>query len=183
MRPHAIAVILWGVGGTVVLLVEAIWRLGKLGARMLRDHELTAAQWALLGVWLVLICYAEGYRGFQQRFSPRVIARALHLAAHPRPLHVLLAPLHVMALIHATRRRLIASWVLVAGIVAIILLVRMLPPVYRGIVDVGVACALTWGTVSILVYLVRGLAGAPMPVDPDLPEPAPSRPVSSPETV
>lgn len=183
MRLRALLVILWGVGGTAFVLAEAIWRLGMLGIGLVRAHGLTAGQGALLAGWTLLICYAEGYRGFQQRFSPRVVARALYLADHPRPLHVLLAPLYCMALLHATRRRLIASWVLVAGIVAIVILVRLLPPIYRAIVDLGVACALTWGTVSMLAYLVRGLSGAAMPVPPDVPEPAFPDTARSPGTV
>ncbi|AKT36697.1 hypothetical protein [Chondromyces crocatus] len=170
MRLSALAVILWGVGGVVLLLGEAILRLGSLGVEMLRTHTLSTGQYALLAVWTVLICYAEGYRGFQQRFSPRVVARALHIASNPRPHLVLLAPLVCMGFLHATRRLLIVSWGLLVGIVALVVMIRFLPPVYRGIVDVGVALALTWGTVAILVYLVRALAGKAPPISPDVPE-------------
>jgi hypothetical protein len=163
------AIALWGVGGTVLLLAEAIWRLADTALTIFRRDGLTRDQAAILAVWVVFIVYVEGYRAFQQRFSPRVVARALHLAREPRPLHVALAPLYCMTLIHATRRRLIASWILVAGIVGIILLVRAMPPVYRAIVDAGVVCALTWGTLVMIVLFVRGLWGAPMQVPLDLP--------------
>lgn len=178
MRARALAVILWGVGGVVAMLAEAIVRLASLSVRLLRDHSLTAGQWVLLAVWIVVIGYAEGYRGFQLRFSPRVVARALHVAAHPRPLLVALAPLVCMGLLHATRRLLIVSWSLLAGIVTLVLLVRLLPPVYRAIVDIGVALALTWGTAAILAFLVRALMGRPLPVLPDVPEE--DRPAGSP---
>ncbi|WP_437596023.1 hypothetical protein WMF28_25890 [Sorangium sp. So ce590] len=167
-----LAVVLWGVLGVVAVLIEAIYRLGATAVRILTTHDLTTAQLILLAAWTVVIAYFEGYRGFQQRFSPRVIARALHLAEHRRPLHVALAPLYCMALFHTTRRRLIATWVLIAGIVALILLVRQMSPPYRAIVDAGVAFALAWGTVSILVYLARGLAGRPLGIPADVPEDA-----------
>ncbi|KYF63214.1 hypothetical protein [Sorangium cellulosum] len=171
-RRRRLAVVLWGVLGVVAVLVEAIYRLGTLAVRILTTHAFTTGQLILLAAWTVVIIYFEGYRGFQQRFSPRVVARALHLAEHRRPLHVALAPLYCMALLHATRRRLIATWALIAGIVALILLVRQMPPPYRAIVDAGVALALAWGTVSILVYLAQGLAGRPLGIAPDVPEAA-----------
>ncbi|HSN99047.1 MAG TPA: hypothetical protein VLS89_12200 [Candidatus Nanopelagicales bacterium] len=169
MRPRALAVILWGVGGVVLLLTEAIVRLASLAAGLLRARALTPAELLALAAWTVVIVYAEGYRGFQRRFSPRVVARALHLAAHPRPHLIALAPLLCMGLLHATRRLLIVSWSLLAGILALILLVRLLPPVYRAIIDIGVALALTWGTASILVFLARALTGKPLPVPPETP--------------
>ncbi|WP_437669780.1 hypothetical protein [Sorangium sp. So ce131] len=169
-----LAVVLWGVLGVVFVLVEAIYRLGATAAGILSSQPLTTGQLVLLAVWTVAIAYFEGYRGFQQHFSPRVVARALHLAEHRRPLHVALAPLYCMALFHTTRRRLIATWALIAGIVALIVLVRQMSPPYRAIVDAGVAFALAWGTTSILVFLARGLANRPPGVSPEVPEEATS---------
>ncbi|EYF02904.1 hypothetical protein [Chondromyces apiculatus] len=174
MRMGAVAVVLWGVGGVVLLLAEAIVRLGMLALRLLRTHSLTTAQTVMLVVWTLLICYAEGYRGFQQRFSPRVVARALYIAAHPKPLLVAFAPLVCMGFFHATRRLLIVSWSLLVGIVGLVVLIRFLPPIYRAIVDVGVALALTWGTAAIVVFLVRALAGKPPAISPDVPGASPS---------
>lgn len=167
---RSIAVALWGIGGTVAVLLEGVVRLAQTAIGILGRETITAGQAAFGAAWLAFIVYVEGYRAFQKRFSPRCVARALYLAEHPRPLHVALAPLYVMALMHTTRRRLIASWILVVGIVAVVLLVRALPPVWRALIDAGVAIALAWGTVVMLVYFVRGLAGHPIPVPPDLPE-------------
>ncbi|AUX44891.1 hypothetical protein SOCE26_063610 [Sorangium cellulosum] len=169
-----LAVVLWGVLGVVIVLVEAIYRLGATAAGILASQPLTTGQLVLLAVWTVVIAYFEGYRGFQQHFSPRVVARALYLAEHRRPLHVALAPLYCMALFHTTRRRLIATWALIAGIVALIVLVRQMSPPYRAIVDAGVAFALAWGTLSILVFLARALAHRPPGVSPEVPEEATS---------
>ncbi|AUX24338.1 hypothetical protein SOCEGT47_048750 [Sorangium cellulosum] len=168
-----LAVVLWGVLGVALVLVEAVYRLAATAARSLTTHTLTTGQLTLLAVWTVVIAYVEGYRGFQQRFSPRVVARALYLAEHRRPLHVALGPLFCMALVHTTRRRLIATWALTLGIVALILLVRQMPPPYRAIVDAGVALALAWGTISILVFLAQALAGRPPGVSPEVPDEAP----------
>lgn len=166
-----LAAAVWGVFGTVIMLAEAIYRLSVIAVRALMKESFGPPEIAFLAVWMVFIIYVEGYRAFQKRFSPRVVARAFYLAEHPRPLHVALAPLYCMALIHAPRRRLIGSWILVAGIVGIIIVVRHLPPVYRAIVDAGVALALTWGTVAMIIYFFQGLRGKKMPIDPDIPEP------------
>lgn len=151
------------------MLGEGIYRLARTAVEILTTTEVSAGQAAFGAAWLGFIVYVEGYRAFQKRFSPRVVARALYLAEHPRPLHVALAPIYVMALMHTTRRRLIGSWILVAGIVAVILLVRALPPVWRALIDAGVATALAWGTIVMIVYFVKGLAGHPIPISPDLP--------------
>jgi hypothetical protein len=179
--PSRVAIALWGVGGVVLLLGEAIWRLADTALTILLREGLTAGQTAVFVVWLAFIVYVEGYRAFQKRFSPRVVARALHLCDEPRPLHVVLAPLYCMTLLHATRRRLVASWILVAGIVGIILLVRAMPPVYRAIIDAGVVCALAWGTVVMIVLFVRALLGTAPPVPLDLPSEAAPSSASLPE--
>jgi hypothetical protein len=98
----------------------------------------------------------------------------MYLASHPRPLHVALAPFFCTGLFHATRRRMIASWLLYAGIIALILAVRALDQPWRGMVDAGVVVGLSWGAVSILIYYVRALAGHPPAVSPELPDPAPA---------
>lgn len=166
-------IVLWGVVGALALLLNAIRRLAVLALEPLVDPRLELTGWhlALYVASVVLNGYAEGYRGFQRGFAPRTVARALHLARHPRALHVVLAPLYVMGLIHATRRRLIASWVLLVGIVGLVLLVRRLAQPWRGIIDAGVVVGLGWGVVVMVVQLVRGLAGRSMPVGPDVPGP------------
>jgi hypothetical protein len=168
-RPRSLAAAVWGVFGTVIILAEAIYRLSAIAITTLVREGLSAAETVFFAVWMFFIVYVEGYRAFQKRFSPRVVARAFYLAEHPRPLHVILAPLYCMALFHTSRRRLISSWILVVGIVSVILLVRLLPPVYRAIIDGGVACALAWGSLVMIVYFFRRLRGEEMPVPPDVP--------------
>lgn len=160
---------LWGVLGFGLILLRAIWKLAPFAYEALRDYDLTLFQGGLFAIWVAFMVYSEGYKGFQRQLSPRVVARGLHLARHPRPLHALLAPFFCMGLFHATRKRLITSWSVLVGIVALVLAVRQLDQPWRGIIDGGVVVGLAWGLVAMIVYLVLGLAGRPLPVPPDLP--------------
>lgn len=164
---------LWGIAGVLALLVQAIYRLTPYAVDAIRG-PLRPFEIAVLVAWVGINAYSEGHRGFHKMFSPRVIARARALDADPRPLFVVLAPLYCMGLIHATRKRLIVSWVLTLGIVAIVIAVRMLEQPWRGIVDAGVVVGLAWGVVSILYFLARALGGHEMPVSPDVPANAPT---------
>ena len=101
--------------------------------------------------------YAEGYRGIQGQFSPRVVARAFWLAEHPRPRDVALAPIFVMGFYHATRRTQIVVWVITTMIVCLIIAVGHLPQPWRGIIDLGVLAGLSYGALSIGAILWRGL--------------------------
>jgi hypothetical protein len=174
-RPRLHAASLWGVLGFTFILVQAIARLTPLALEPIRDGTLEPWHWALYGVSIVLNGYSEGYRGFQLQAAPRIVARALHLGDHPHPVRVALAPFFVTGLFHATRRRLIATWVLYLAIVGLVILVRQVPQPWRGMVDAGVVVGLTWGGLSILWIYGRALAGHPPTTSPDLPGQEPRR--------
>jgi hypothetical protein len=159
----------WGLIGVAALLLNAVVRLAPVAIEGLTAHRLGAGLWLLAAGNVAFMAYFEGYRGFQQGFAPRVVARALHLARHPRPLHVVLAPLFCMGLVHATRRRLVASWILLITIVAIVLAVRGVAQPYRGIVDAGVVVGLAWGLAALAATAWSALAGNPPRVSPELP--------------
>lgn len=159
----------WGLLGAGALLLNAVIRLAPVALDAFVAHRLNAWHWLLALGSVVFMAYFEGYRGFQRGFSPRVVVRALHLARNPRPLHVILAPLFCMGLLHAPRRRLVASWILLVSIVAIVLLVRGLPQPYRGIVDAGVVVGLAWGVVSLGAFAWAAVAGRAPRVSPELP--------------
>ena len=159
---------LWGVGGVALLLASAIIRLGQLGLAAF-DHPFGGLHWLSLAAVVVFMAHAEGYRGFQQGFSPRVAARARYLREHPAPLRLVLAPLFCMGFFHATRRRRVTSFAVTGGIVLLVLLVRLLPQPWRGIVDLGVVTGLSWGLISLLVYSARALGSANFDVDPEVP--------------
>lgn len=165
----------WGVLGVAALIAEADVRLARHALDAFRS-DLGWVEWAVASVWIGMMTYAEGFRGFHLRFSPRVVGRAIHLGASHRPVDVLLAPLYCMSLYGASRRGLRVAWGLVIGIVALVLLVRLLPPPWRGIVDAGVVAGLTTGLVSLLYHSVRALLGRPTRVDLELPTPLGSAP-------
>lgn len=116
--------------------------------------------------------YVEGYKGFQLKFSPLVVARSFTLTPSSPIHHLLLAPLYSMGLFHATKKRMIVSWSVSIGVAAVVAAVKRLPYPWRNIVDAGVVIGLSWGTMSMLggyiISLVTGIA--PIDVDPALPE-------------
>jgi hypothetical protein len=116
------------------------------------------------------MAYVEGYRAFQQGFSPRVAARARHLRDHPILLHAVLAPLFCMAYFHAQRKRQITSLSVTAGIIILVLLVRLLSQPWRGIIDGGVVVGLAWGLVSLVVFGYQALTADRFPYSPEVPE-------------
>ena len=179
--PLSLPIALWAAGGVVLILAQAILRLAPIAWEPVAEGQLVGWLWLPYLGSLVFNAYAEGYRSFQKVYAPRVVARALHLARFPRWHHVLLAPLFCMGFFHATRRRLIVSWVSAAVIVGVVVAVRAFPQPWRGIVDVGVVVGLSWGAASIVVSLITALRGRPPAVSPDLPEThAPVSPVAPP---
>jgi len=155
----------WGVVGVIAILGNAIYRLTPI-ALAAHDVALTTIHWVVLAVWVVFMGYSEGYRAFHKAFSPRVVARAQYLAAHPRPFHIAIAPLYCMGLVHATKKRLIVSWCVTLGIIGLVLLVRQLDQPWRGIIDGGVVLGLSVGVLSIVYFALAKQPG----VAPDVPE-------------
>ena len=162
-------IVAWGVVPVLALLGQAIWRLTPLAVEPVANGELSPAHWVLYVVWVLFSMYAEGYRGFQKGFSPRVVVRALHLARHPRPIHVALAPLFCMSLFHASKRGLAVAWGVLGMVVVLVTLVRALPQPWRGIIDGGVVIGLGWGAVAIMVHALFALAGRVPRVPAELP--------------
>jgi len=144
---------LWGIGGVILLLSFAIYRLAPM-ALELRGLSLSSVQLAALLFCVVYMAYAEGYKGFHQGFAPRVVARARYLHDNPRPGHILLAPLFCMGYIHATRRRQLLSIGLTLMVICFVIVARMLPQPWRGILDAGVVVGLTIGIGSIAYFML-----------------------------
>lgn len=170
MRPWAEKLIAaWGVAWVSLLLGRAIARLGPLALDPWHEGMMTSGQKALYVGWLVLNAYLEGYRGFQLRFSPRVVSRAVYLGQNPRPLWVLLALPFCMSLFHTTRRQMTVSWTFIVAIVLLVWVVRSVPQPWRGIIDGGVVLGLAWGLLVIWALFVRYLMGQRIPPPGDLP--------------
>lgn len=176
LREKAIAT--WGVGLVLLLLGQAVYRLSPLALEPWLEGSMTAFQITLYISWLAFNGYAEGYRGFQKRFSPRVVRRAFWLGKNATPLRVALALPFCMSLFHSTKRQKMVSWIFILAIVSIVVVVRGFPQPWRGIVDGGVVFGLLWGMVVIIGLYFRGLSGDMEP-PPDLPEAADMERVST----
>ncbi|TPV95663.1 MAG: hypothetical protein B7733_08835 [Myxococcales bacterium FL481] len=168
---HAsLAILTWGVLGVVAVLGSAIVRLLPIALEPLRDGSLGAMHAVAYVASIVVMGYSEGYRAFHRQYSPRVVARGLALAGSKNWAFVAAAPLFCMSLFHATKRRLLAAWIVLAMVVVLVILVKMLPQPWRGVIDAGVVVGLGIGTVSILWYFVGALRGSAPPVSADLPD-------------
>ena len=149
-KPNYIVAV-WGVLGFALLLTRAVWSLTPLALEPIRAGSLHASHIVLYVLWVAFMAYSEGYKGFQKKVAPRVAARSLYAARNPRLLLVILAPIFCMGLFHATRRRLITSWTILCGIIALVIGVRQLDQPWRGIIDGGVVVGLAWGLIAVLV--------------------------------
>lgn len=150
--------VVWGIGGIAAVLVYAAISLGRYALEAVAAG-LGPAEWLVLVLNSALMAWAEGYRGFQQRFSPRVAARALHLYLHPTAPRLMFAPLFCAGYFGATVRLRRAIWIGTVCIVLAVLLFNQLPQPWRGILDAGVLVGMVWGTVTLLAMgwaTVRG---------------------------
>ncbi len=157
----------WGVAGVVTVLAYALTKLaGQVAAAVAAGLEPGA--WVLLGANVAFMVWAEGIRGFQQRFSPRVAARALALARAPEPLAVLLAPLYCAGFFRATPRVLRITWGGATLIVLAVLLVQGVPQPWRGILDAGVVAGLAWGAATVFWCSWQALRTGRATADPEV---------------
>ncbi|MEL7451718.1 MAG: hypothetical protein AAFN78_21100 [Pseudomonadota bacterium] len=148
----------WGIGGFTFMLAVSVYRLAALAADSFQMPWHLGHQILFIGNLLVML-WVEGYRGFQLKFSPRFAQRAVELRSRNTIVEAIAAPLVLMGMLYAPRRQLIASWLLTAGIVVIVLVYRAMPQPWRGILDAGVAAALLWGLVATVFLSVRALGG------------------------
>jgi hypothetical protein len=162
--------VIWGFIGVVGFIGYSALRLSHLAMDAFA-YTLLWHHWLALIGFVVFMAYSEGYRGFQQAFSPRTVARTIYLYHHPTALRVLLAPLFCMGYFHIIKRRQIIIVGLTVFIIVLIILVRLLSQPWRGIVDAGVVVGLTWGLVSLLLFAVKELmTSETFPHSPDVPE-------------
>ena len=116
--------------------------------------------------------YVEGYKGFQLKFSPLVVARSQTLTKESPIHHTLLGPFYAMGLFHATKKRKIVSWSVTIGVGLIVAAVKRMPYPWRNIIDAGVIVGLSWGSLSICVEWIKAIVmGIVTKMDPALPQP------------
>jgi hypothetical protein len=170
MRPWAERLLAaWGILWVSLLLGRAIWRLTPFALEPWTQHLMTTGEKAIYVGWLVANAYLEGYRGFQLRFSPRVVSRAVYLGQNPRASWLILALPFCMSLFHSSRRQMAVSWSFIAVLVAVIWWVRSLPQPWRGIIDGGVVLGLVWGLGMIWWLFLGYIGGRKIPPPADLP--------------
>lgn len=160
---------IWGFLGAFALISFAVWRLTPYTLEIF-SYPLTTLQWLALVANIVFMAYSEGYKGFQHAFAPRVAARTLFLSENPTLLRVLLAPLFVIGYFHATRKRLIVSYLLTTMIIILVILTRMVDQPWRGIIDAGVVTGLVWGLCSMLYFVFMAFGESQFPYSPELPQ-------------
>jgi hypothetical protein len=154
--------------GIGLLLGSAIYRLSTIGWQTF-DYSLEWYHWLALVVSIVFMGFSEGYRGFQQGWSPRVAARILYLSQNVSPLRLLLAPLFCMGFFSIVRKRMIVTYSLTLGIIVMVLLVHQLAQPWRGIVDLGVVTGLLWGLTSTVLFTLRAFFGKNFEHSPEVP--------------
>ena len=159
---------MWGLTGVLLLLGSAVFRLAPLAIDAY-SYAFSWYHWVSLVLVLLFMTYAEGYKGFQKGFSPRVASRALYLKSNPCFLRVLLAPLFCMGFFHASRRRKITSVSVTSGIIVLIIMVRFLAQPWRGIIDAGVVVGLAWGLISLIIFIFLAFGSKEFAYPPDVP--------------
>ena len=155
-RPRGTLAMAWGLLGVGGLLLWALYRL-SFRALAAFTGTLDWYHWLALVACVLSMAYSEGYRGFQQGFSPRAAARVRHLRDHASWLETLLAPLFVMSYFNAERQRQIISFLLTLLIIGLVLAVRLIPQPWRGIIDLGVVAGLSWGVLSFALCVWKEL--------------------------
>ncbi len=149
----------WALSGVTFLFGGAVLRLGRRGLATV-EGGLEPAHLAVLVLLVGLFVYGEGIRAIQRKYAPFLLDRVARVSRHGRWFWRVLAPLYAMSLVGAPPSRLLRAWGGVAAIVCAILLLRVTPEPWRGMVDCAVALALAWGLASILTKaFLRGLGG------------------------
>lgn len=160
---------IWGVSGVILLLGSAVYRLAHTAAAAFSPDLFWYHKLALFA-GVIVMAYAEGFKAFHKGFSPRVVARAVYLVRNPTLTRVLFAPLFCMGFFHATKRRQITAISVALGIVIVILIVRLLPQPWQGIIDAGVVVGLSWGVVSMLFFSIEAIRTGRLDFPPEIPE-------------
>ncbi len=160
--------VIWGFVGIAFIFGNAIVRLGAIGFDTFL-FSLSWYHWVALSVSVVFMGFAEGYKGFQRGYSPRVAARLLFLRDNVTPARFILAPLFCMGFFDIKRKRMIVSYCLLLGILLLVQLVHMLDQPWRGIVDLGVVVGLTWGSTSIILFTLKAFFSDRFEHSPEMP--------------
>ena len=157
----------WGIIGFYSLVIFAMVRLSAHTVEAF-DQPFTLVQWFVLLVSLVFMAYSEGYKGFQKSYSPRFAARVHYLSSQANGLQLVLAPLFCMGFFNAPKRRIISSVLLSSMIVTFVLLFKLVPQPWRGILDAGVVLGLIWGLITTALCCYQAFMTSKPIADPEV---------------
>lgn len=157
---------IWGIIQVVSVMANAVKRLIPIALQPFKQNDLQPSHWVLYVAWCLIMAYTEGYKAFQLKFAPMVVSRAFDLVNNPSIFNYLLAGPYSMGMFNASKKRMIVSWAVMAGVFSLVKIVKFLPYPYRSIVDGGVVVGLSYGTLSIIMLSVKALFGGKV-VDPD----------------
>ncbi|MBX7078321.1 MAG: hypothetical protein K1X88_03970 [Nannocystaceae bacterium] len=146
-------VLAWALGGNLLLLLDAAVRMARAGWTHAEHAQWSVAQGVVATLLAVGFAWGEGHHALARRFVPMLRERARSLASCSGPrgcLPLVFAPLVAAGLLWAPRARLLRSWGLVLGIVAMVIAMRALPAGLRAGIDLGVALALAWGALALV---------------------------------
>jgi hypothetical protein len=158
----------WAILGWSAVLLFVIIRLGAIALQGLAT-KWTAWHWLLFVANALFMAYAEGYRGFELKFSPRAAARVLWLRRHADWRLAALAPLFLIGYFAAAPRIVRLTWLGTAVIIGLVVVFQQLPQPWRGILDAGVVIGLSWGLVSFWRLTWQALRSGRYPVAPETP--------------
>ena len=117
----------WAIFNVVGFIGSAIRRLVPVAIEPVLRNDMTLLQSIVCFFWIATMVYVEGYKSFHLKFSPLVVKRSYVLTESPSILNSLLAGPYAMGLIGADTKRTIVSWSIVAGVMALVKLVKQLP--------------------------------------------------------
>ena len=138
----------------ISLLGWAVIRLTPVAFEAL-SHKFSWYHFVALIGNITFMAYSEGYRGFQKSFTPKVVSRMKYLKMNANWFDTILAPLFCMGYYGTSRKKQLATFILTAVIVLLIIFVRHLEQPWRGIIDAGVVVGLSWGIVSIIIMVLK----------------------------
>ena len=161
--------VFWAAAGVCGMLLYAIVRLAPK-AWTAYSMGLSPMQWAITAGFIVFMAYTEGYRGFQQKFSPRTAARVRFLKNRPTALRVIFAPLFAMGYFQATKRVKALAYGVFFGVTILVIAIQWLNQPWRGIVDIGVIVGLSWGLLSLLYFIGLAVTRERFDISPEVPD-------------
>ena len=104
---------------------------------------------------IIFLGYAEGYKGFQLSFSPRVAQRLKLVFKNPSFVNVALSPLFCMGFFGISKKRMKITYILTITIIFLIIIIERISEPWRGIIDTGVLVGLSWGLLSFWFFCLK----------------------------